>query len=226
MALSARLNKLNGEDLSDMVLAKITNVKLAMNIEVNMNELFWEKMASVNWIWLGSQNEELVAEFRGEEVVEVIRAMAPLKASRKDGFPVLFYQKFWLVVRDRVEKFCLEVLNGQCDFEGINGMDIILIPKIVSSKNIGWFRSISLCNVIYKVISNVIVNRFHKVLNGCIDETQRAFVLRRQITNNIFVAYKILHPFRKKGVDWNFLERVMGSLGFCEAWISFVMRCL
>lgn len=53
MALSARLNKLNGEDLSDMVLAKITNVKLAMNIEVNMNELFWEKMASVNWIWLG-----------------------------------------------------------------------------------------------------------------------------------------------------------------------------
>ncbi|MBA0584191.1 hypothetical protein Gorai_015016 [Gossypium raimondii] len=41
-----------------------------------------------------SQNEESVTEFRREEVVEMIRAMDPLKASGKDGFPTLFYQKF------------------------------------------------------------------------------------------------------------------------------------
>ncbi|MBA0709589.1 hypothetical protein Golax_024616 [Gossypium laxum] len=95
------------------------------------------------------QNEESVAEFRREEVVETIRAMAPLKASGKDGFPTLFYQKFWHVVGDEVEKFFLEVMNGQCDVEGINGMNIIFIPNIVSPKNmaLGVLKS-------YKLVTN------------------------------------------------------------------------
>ncbi|KAL1165450.1 hypothetical protein V6Z11_A06G130400 [Gossypium hirsutum] len=161
--------------------------------------------------------KELVAKFKREQVVEVIRAMAPLKASGKDGFPTFFYQNFCHVVEDEVEKFCLEVLNGQRDVERINSTNIVLILKFVLLKNMDQFRPISL---------------FCKVFNGCVDETQEVFLSRRQITGNIFVAYEILHSFKKKKgkaydkVGWNFFERVMGSLGLRETWISLVMGCV
>lgn len=42
------------------------------------------------------------------------------------------------------------------------------------------------------------VNRFQRVLHLCIDETQGAFVLNRQITDNILIAYEIMHSFKKR----------------------------
>ncbi|KAA3474477.1 reverse transcriptase [Gossypium australe] len=124
-------------------------------------------------------------------------------------------------------------------------MSIVFIPKTTSPKNIGKFRPISLCNVIYKVVSKVIVNKFRRVMNDCIDETQWAFVSGRQISDNISIAYEIIHSIKKrKGgstgsfalklgmskaydrVEWNFLEKVMSAMGFCNAWIYLIMTCV
>lgn len=40
--LSSRLNELYTEDHYDVVLVEITDVKLALNLEADIEELFWE----------------------------------------------------------------------------------------------------------------------------------------------------------------------------------------
>ncbi|KAA3460385.1 reverse transcriptase [Gossypium australe] len=190
-------------------------------------------------------NKNLMKEFQAEEVVEVIKSIAPLKASSKDGFPAIFFQKYWHIVGNEVTRYCLNILNGRRDIEEVNHTSIVLIPKVISPNTMSHFRPISLCNVIYKIISKVIVNRFRQMLHHCIDDSQGAFIPGKQITDIIFMAYKILHWFKKRRGNSNrgfalkldmskaydrikrcFVERLMRRMGFCEEWTSFIMRCI
>ncbi|KAA3481225.1 reverse transcriptase [Gossypium australe] len=161
--------------------------------------------------------------------------MAPLKELGIDRFPTLFYQKYWHVIGNDIARFCLDMLNSRNDIEVINRTNIMLILKINSPRNTGQFRPISLCNVIYKIISKVLVNRFKRVLDLCIDDNQVAFVQGRQINDNILVAYEILHSFKKKregsvrpfALKFNMSKaynRMLCRLGFCNDWITLAKR--
>lgn len=71
-------------------------------------------------------------------------------------------------------------MNNQKDIGAINDTNIILIPKVQTPKNIGQFWTISLCNVLYKIISKAIVNRFRKAICFSIDDAQGTIVPERQ----------------------------------------------
>lgn len=105
-------------------------------------------------------------------------------------------------------------------------------------------RPISLCNVIYKMVSKVLANRLKLILEEIIAPNQSAFVPGRLITDNISLAYEVNHYMQNKRsgsagyaalkldmskaydcVEWHFLENVMRKMGFDEWWISLIMRC-
>jgi hypothetical protein len=67
---------------------------------------------------------------------------------------------------------------------------ITLIPKVKKPTHVSEFRSISFCNVIYKLISKVLANRLKKVLPHIIFANQSAFILGRLIN----VEYCIFKP--------------------------------
>ena len=95
----------------------------------------------------------------------------------------------------------LDCLNNGIMEPDVNYTHIVLIPKIKSLEKITNYRPISLCNVIYKIISKVLANRLKQILPHLIATTQSAFVPGRLIIDNFLIAYESLHVMHccKKG---------------------------
>ena len=143
----------------------------------------------------------LSSEFSVDEVKMVLFQIGPTKAPRPDGMNAHFYKKFWHIVGTDVTHAVLDFLNNSNMLTDINYTHIVLIPKINSPKKMSNYRPISLCNVIYKIISKVLANRLKVILPQLISPTQSAFVPGRLIIDNVLVAYETLPAIhsRRKG---------------------------
>ena len=147
-----------------------------------------------------------------------------------------FFQTYWSNVGMDVTHVVLSSLNLGSILKSINHTFITLIPKVNNLERVSNCRPISLCNVIYKIISKVIANRLKPLLDSIISETRSAFIVDRLITNNILIAFEFFHHMKtnctgKKGfmamkldmskaydrVEWVFLERILLKLGFQES---------
>ena len=148
-----------------------------------------------------TMQEILSSDFSAEEIKTAVFQMGPTKAPGPDGRNALFYQIFWHIVGDDVISAVLDFLNNGYVEPDINFTHIVLIPKIKSPEKISDYRPISLCNVMYKIISKVLANRLKKILPQVISPSQSAFVPGRLIIDIVLVAYESLHTMhcRKNG---------------------------
>ena len=116
-------------------------------------------------------NQQLLVGFTAEEVRKALFDMHPSKAPGPDGMSSSFYQKFWHIVVPSVTSALLSVLNSNHLLQKINHTHIVLIPKKKNPNKMGDYRPISLCNVIYKIISKVLANRLKLILGGIISDS-------------------------------------------------------
>jgi len=138
-------------------------------------------------------NKQLLSEFTIEEISAALQQMSPLKAPGPDGYSACFYQHNWSTVHPEVCAAILSFLNSGTMDPGINVTLIALIPKVDFFGCVTDFRPISLCNVIYKLISKVLANRLKVVLPEIISCYQSAFILGRMINDNIIATYETMH---------------------------------
>lgn len=121
---------------------------------------------------------------------------------------------------------------------------IALIPKRLGASAIHHFRPISLCNIIYKIISKLLANRLKPFLSKIISLFQIAFVPGRHIQDNSILFHEMLHSLKnKRGKDglmvvnidmekvfdkmeWDYLLIIMEKLGFHPKWINWIRICI
>jgi hypothetical protein len=120
------------------------------------------------------------------------------------AYMLFFYKRFWPMVEEDLIAEVLQALNSTKIPEGWNDTIIVLIPKNEDPKKVTEYRPISLCNVIYKIISKLLANWLKGILPEIISEEQSAFVPGRMITDNILVAYECVHTIKRKSGKQHF----------------------
>lgn len=101
------------------------------------------------------------------------------------------------IVGKDVTKVCLGVLNEKKSLGSLNEMVITLIPKIKEPERMNDFRPISLCNVVYMIISKCINTRLRSTMVCAIFENQSGFMGGRQIFDNIIIEVEGAHTMKR-----------------------------
>lgn len=159
-----------------------------------------------------------------------------------DGFPPAFFQDQWDIMGVDIFNAVKDFLKKGKLIKQINATFIALIPKhynVVSTKEL---KPISLCNMVYKVLSKVLINRLKLLLDKLIFGNQKGFVKGRHILDAIIVVYELLHSMENNKklamafkidiskaydrVSWDFLFEVLRRFGFKGRFLRMIEQCV
>lgn len=168
--------------------------------------------------------------------------MAKNKALDSDSLPSEFIQTFWPSLKDEVIETFSKFFDHQLDMACINKANIIFVPKKEQPEDVGEFRSISIINIIHKLISKVLSNWLRPKLQKIISLQQTTFVRNRHIVETLISTRKLLHEIANSkaevifmkldftkafdSIHWSFMMRVMRARGFSNQWILWISKIL
>lgn len=171
--------------------------------------------------------------------------MGPHKSPSLDCILAFFYQEFWGIVKNDIINSTQAFFHSDFLLKSLNHTYIILVPKNPYLEEVSRFKLISLCNIIYKAISKLMINRLKPLMDNLITPFQNAFIQGRNFTNNILIAHDLFDYLgKKKGrkncfgalkidmtkvydrVDWKFLKTVLTPMNFNERWVNWILECV
>eukprot|EP00253_Pinus_taeda_P005298 PITA_05298 len=213
---------------------RITKMKDSQGIElVSHNDM--ESVLLVT----REDNHNLNRPVLEEEVSEVINEMQNGKAPSPNGFNVDFFKACWEIVKHDILEVVEDSRRSKKVLKALNASFIAFIPKQENDMTPEGFRPITLCNVVYKIISKVIANRLKPLLPFLISEEQTGYMEGRQILNNIIQAHQVVHSLKSnkqasmiiqldlaKAYDKlssSYIREILKAYGFDHNWIRWVM---
>jgi len=149
-----------------------------------------------------------------------------------------FIIKYWSIIKGVVLYCVWDFFKNNHLLKEQNHTFSALIPKRLGLFSVNHFQPTSLCNIIYKIISKILANKFKGLLHHFISPNQSAFVPSRTIQDNSILAHELLHSLKsKKGcgglmavkidmekafgrMEWDFLLSIMAKLRFHPIWIN------
>jgi len=109
-------------------------------------------------------NLALLREITLEEVEEVVKNLPKNKALGPDGFTAEFYQATWDFMGKEIGEMVEESRRTRNVYPALNSKLISPILKQANTYTPAGFRPIELCNVIYKILSTIMVNHLKPIL--------------------------------------------------------------
>ena len=143
-------------------------------------------------------NKELTKKVKEDEIKGAFFSMDPNKAPRSDGMSPLFFQKIWSIIKQDLVNAIQGFFHHSVMLKAINHTVISLIPKVDCPTEVKQYRPISLCQVVYKAIAKILVNRLKPFVSHCISKNQLAFVPGRQILDNVILSHELMHFLKNR----------------------------
>ncbi|KAL2225019.1 UNVERIFIED_CONTAM: putative mitochondrial protein [Sesamum indicum] len=173
-----------------------------------LEQIMLQQRAKMQWMKGGDQRSRIF--FRKIAQRRVVRRI--LKINDENGTThtessevvhefVSYYQNLlgaWPVVGTEVTRAVLDFFTTGKLLKQVNSTLLALIPKVhTPPMSVNDFRPISCCNVLYKVITKLLVQRLSMVLDKLISPCQAAFIPGKSIGDNIMLAQELFTGYNQ-----------------------------
>eukprot|EP01018_Ginkgo_biloba_P016394 Gb_41626 [translate_table: standard] len=200
---------------------------------------FEETLQGIPNLVTDEDNEGLIRPISLDELEKMVFSMKDNKSLGPDGFHINVFKAYWETIKDDLLRCCKESRRLGKVLGSMNAMFIALIPKEKNPISFDRFTLVSLCNVCYKFISKLMVNRLKKILPRLISEEQGGFAQGKHIGDIMVLAREVLHSARIRKdlvmfiklnmakaydiLDRKFLLKVLEHFGFSQEWRNWTM---
>lgn len=183
-------------------------------------------------------NERIFAAVSKEELLSVMRSFKKDKCPGPDGWAIDIFIHFYDIMKKDILGMVEETrIQGRINPQ-ISFTYIALIPKT----SFVDYRPISLCNSIYKIISELIAERIRGNLSAHISREQHGFLNDRNILDVVAITQEALHSMQTKNIgaailkidlkkafdclDWSFLRCLLIKIGLNDLCTNWIMVCV
>ncbi|KAG7664903.1 uncharacterized protein J8A68_001541 [[Candida] subhashii] len=140
-----------------------------------------------------NQSLKLERKITSEEILKALFRIDNKKSPGPDGLTVNFYKHNWDIIAPYITNQLNKVMTSGILPYSMQEVMIRIIPKPKKKSNhVKDFRPIALTNILTRILSSIINDRFRELHDTLILPSQRGFLKERQIDENIMEFYNIL----------------------------------
>ncbi|KAL0445469.1 UNVERIFIED_CONTAM: LINE-1 retrotransposable element O protein [Sesamum latifolium] len=144
--------------------------------------------------------DRMVAPIIESDIKLALFSIPDDKASGPDGYSSCFFKRAWLVIGPEVTLAIQEFFNYGGLLKQINATLLCLIPKVQLPSGVTDFRPISCCNILYKMITKILVSRLALILD------------------------KLVQAF--DSVNWGFLQAALTLFNLPPQFLQWITECV